>query len=592
MYNSSIPMNYLRLAFVVAACACAAVPALAAPPSVHGEPALATKAAPVAQVRLPGAAPTVALSPVTDSELLRVRQANRSQQKRVAIGVVRDPSIVKALPGEALVWQSVPGGYAAHAAVRSPDAGALRLAIDLAGVREDVQMVFYGSGAPDRLEGPVRVGDIVDRTLPYWSPVTDGDTQTVEFFSPGSVDAADAPRLVGASHIFTTLATRLQKTTQDIGTSESCEIDVKCSSLFPNAAFDNVRNSVAQMVFNKGGSTFLCTGQLLNDTDPSSQLPWFFSANHCFENEVLPLATASQMQVVANSLTTLWFFEAVTCSAPPDLTTPPFVQLTGGAAYIYNNPGIDSLLLRLNGRPPAGSFYAGWNAAAVAPGTPMIVVHHPNGDLKKASQGQVIGKSTPQPTPLGGAATAFSEVTYSAGSTEVGSSGSGLFTFDGTGYQLRGALYGGGADCQARNASDWYSPFDQAFPSIAQYLTPAGSNVDYTDLWFNPAESGWGLNIVEHASQNIFAVWFTYASDGKPMWYVLPGGGWSSPTTFSGNLYATSGPPASGATFNGSSVKVTPVGSGALSFSDANTGTWSYTINGISGTKNITRQPF
>lgn len=592
MYNSFNAMNNLRLAVLVLASACAAAPALAAPPSVHGEPAIAAKAAPAAQVRLPGTAPTVSLSPVTDSEIFRVRQANRAQQKRLAIGVVRDPAIVQDLRAETLVWQSVPGGYAAHAAVRSPDASAMRLAIDLSGVREDVQMVFFGSNAPGRLEGPVKVGDIVDRTAPYWSPVTDGDTQTVEFFSPISVEAANAPHLVGASHIFTSFATRLQKTTQDIGTSEACEVDVKCSNLYPDSNFDNVRNSVAQMVFNKAGSTFLCTGQLLNDTDASSQLPWFFSANHCFENESLPLASASQMQIVANSLTTLWFFEAVTCASPPDHTTPPFVQVTGGATYIYNNPGIDALFLRLNGRPPAGAFYAGWNAAALSAGTPIIVVHHPNGDLKKASQGRVVGASAPQPNPLGGASALFNEVTYSIGSTEVGSSGSGLFTFDGSEYQLRGALYGGAADCAATSASDWYSPFDQAYPSIAQYLSPTGSNVDYTDLWFNAAESGWGLNIVEHASHNIFAVWFTYGADGKPAWYVMPGGGWTSPTTFSGNLYSTSGPAASAATFNGSSVAVHQVGSATLTFSDASTGTWSYTINGVSGSKSITRQPY
>src|SRR5437868_12764004 len=74
------PMNNLRLAFLFLAWALAAAPGLvfAAAPSVHGEPALAPKAAPVAQVRLPGIAPTVALSPVHDNELFRVRQADCS----------------------------------------------------------------------------------------------------------------------------------------------------------------------------------------------------------------------------------------------------------------------------------------------------------------------------------------------------------------------------------------------------------------------------------------------------------------------------------------------------------------------------------
>jgi lysyl endopeptidase len=581
-------MNHLR--HFIALVAFASLAAFGQPPSVHGEHAIAPKTAAAPALRLQAAPPVVSLAPVSDAELLRVRQANRAQQKRVAIGVVRDADVVASLPATPLVWHSVPGGYAAQAAVRSPDAGALRLAIDLAGVREDVTMVFYGSDAPKRLEGPVRVGDVRDRTVPYWSPITDGDTQTVEFFVPTAVEVADAPKLVGASHLFTTLASGLKAT--GLGQSESCEIDVKCSSLLANTAFANMRNSVARMVFNKSGTTFLCSGQLLNDTDPSSQLPWFLSGNHCFENTTLPLASASQMQTVANSLTTLWFFEAMTCSSPSDLTNPPSVQVSGGAAFIYNDPGDDTLLLRLNGKPPAGSFYAGWNADAVAPGAQVVVVHHPEGDVKKVAQGHVIAYSSPEPDPLGGARTPFSEVTYFSGTTEPGSSGSGLFTFDGTDYQLRGTLYSGGADCTAPMASDWYTRFDMAYPSLAQYLSPAGTNVDYSDLWFNPAESGWGLNIVQHASQNIFAVWFVFDANGKPMWYTLPGGGWTGPTTFAGTLFATTGPPASATSFNASSVKVREVGSATISFNDANHGTFSYTIDGVSGTKAISRQPF
>ncbi|HEX4780395.1 MAG TPA: hypothetical protein VH301_06555 [Usitatibacter sp.] len=581
-------MNHLHR--FLALLACASLPALAVPPSIHGEPAIVPKAAPAAKLRLQVSPPIVSLAPVSDAELFRVQQANRTRQKRVAIGLVRDADVVRNLPAAPLVWHSVAGGYAAQAAVRSPDARALRLAIDLTGVREDMTMVFFGSDAPAHLEGPVRVGDVLDRTMAYWSPITDGDTQTVEFFMPAGVDAAEAPRLVGASHLYTTIASGLKAT--GLGQAETCEIDVKCSSLFSDAAFDKMRNSVARMVFNKNGTTFLCTGQVLNDTDPSSQLPWFISGNHCFENTSLPLASSSEMQTVASSLTTLWFFEAVTCSVPSDLTNPPSVQVSGGAKFIYNDPGDDTLLLRLNGTPPAGSFYAGWNAAAIPVGAQVVVVHHPEGDVKKVAQGHVIAYSAAQPDPVGGASTPFSEVMYFSGTTEKGSSGSGLFTFDGTEYQLRGTLYGGGADCSALSATDWYSRFDQAYPALAQYLSPAGTNVDYSDQWFNPAESGWGLNIVEHASQNIFAVWFVFDANGKPTWYTLPGGGWTGPTTFAGTLFATTGPPASGASFNASAVRTRDVGSATISFTDASHATFSYTIDGVTGQKSITRQPF
>jgi hypothetical protein len=39
-------------------------------------------------------------------------------------------------------------------------------------------------------------------------------------------------------------------------------------------------------------------------------------------------------------------------------------------------------------------------------------------------------------------------------------------------------------------------------------------------------------------------------------------------------------------------VQVTPVGTFALTFSDGNTATFSYTVNGISQSKTITRQVF
>jgi hypothetical protein len=39
-------------------------------------------------------------------------------------------------------------------------------------------------------------------------------------------------------------------------------------------------------------------------------------------------------------------------------------------------------------------------------------------------------------------------------------------------------------------------------------------------------------------------------------------------------------------------VSVRQVGSASLSFSDANTGTWSYTVDGVSGSRAITRQPY
>ena len=115
-------------------------------------------------------------------------------------------------------------------------------------------------------------------------------------------------------------------------------------------------------------------------------------------------------------------------------------QLTAGATYIYNNPGADVLLLRLNDPAPAGAFFAGWDPNAIPVGASVITIHHPEGDLKKVSEGSVLRYSSPPV--LGGATAPFSEVRWGSGTTEGGSSGAGLFTFDGSQYLLRGGLWG------------------------------------------------------------------------------------------------------------------------------------------------------
>ena len=64
------------------------------------------------------------------------------------------------------------------------------------------------------------------------------------------------------------------------------------------------------------------------------------------------------------------------------------------------------------------------------------------------------------------------------GTTEGGSSGSGLFTLGPRGYVLRGGLYGGSAACGNSGSlansqnRDYYSRLDVDFPSMKQYLEP------------------------------------------------------------------------------------------------------------------------
>jgi len=80
-----------------------------------------------------------------------------------------------------------------------------------------------------------------------------------------------------------------------------------------------------------------------------------------------------------------------------------------------------------------------------------------------------------------------------------------------------------------------------------------------------------------------------YDANGKPSWLVATCT--MSGSSCSGTLYRTTGP-AFNAPWDPSRVTTTPVGTASLSFSDGNSGTFSYTVDGVSGSKPITRQVF
>ena len=112
-----------------------------------------------------------------------------------------------------------------------------------------------------------------------------------------------------------------------------------------------------------------------------------------------------------------------------------------------------------------------------------------------------------------------------------------------------------------------------------------------SDLWWNPAESGAGLTITQHASNRPFVVWYTYDTTGAPVWRVIPGGTWSD-RTLSGQMYETTGPVYFGAAFDPDAVSARAVGMATLRFDDENNAVFAHSVNGVVGEKRITRQLF
>jgi hypothetical protein len=107
---------------------------------------------------------------------------------------------------------------------------------------------------------------------------------------------------------------------------------------------------------------------------------------------------------------------------------------------------------------------------------------------------------------------------------------------------------------------------------------------DYTDIWYNPAESGWGMNVVQSDSF-MFLTFFIYGADGKPTWFYGQVSQDAS-SNYNGTLYSTTGTyyilPWSG-------VLSSPAGTVSFQPLDLYTAKLVYTVNGV-GTVNKTVQ--
>jgi lysyl endopeptidase len=507
-----------------------------------------------------------------------------SRIKPMQIGIGREASSDALNEMPALKWQVLKSGAkVARVEITSPDAFGVRAGVRTAGLVEGSELRFSGSDASDQIIAKVGGSEtkrLVDDRNIYWTPGTDGQTQFVEIYLPkGALAAPVRFDVVAVSHL---LVNSRESLINNNKLSGSCNVNVKCrTDALAGAAqtnFVNAENAVAHIRFVVGASTFICSGTLLADNVAATQIPYFMTNNHCIEN-----------QTIANTLQFYFNFETTTCGNINTTATLP-TPVTGGATLLYTDAdtsatstanGTDTSFLQMTNTPPAGTFFAGWDSAALPNATAIVGIHHPDGDPKKVSLGQTKSISTKLHT-----------VGWTSGTTEGGSSGSGLFTIGGDGaYYLRGGLYRGFAACNNSgdinnvNNVDDYSRFDVAFPSIQQWLAPAapsnGPTVNHTGAWYNAAESGWGLTWFEYGapSNNKLGLLFVYNSTGAaPDWYEFVGS-WTGVDVQSGNVRKNTGP-AFGPTFNPALVNKVVVGTYTLTFTSATTATLSYNING------------
>lgn len=253
----------------------------------------------------------------------------------------------------------------------------------------------------------------------------------------------------------------LSKTEEFCSFNAPCIVDAQCYDTTDWPAIDDVRLAVAHMQFVSGMYIYICSGGLLTDTDPSTLIPYFLTANHCIN-----------LTSEANSLECYWQFWTAYCGAAC-YNPVGAVPRTIGSVIQETNPTADFTLLELNQMPPAGSIYLGWSTTAVAydNNLPLYRLSHPKGAPQAFSRHRVDTTAPTCPSWPRGSWIYSRDV---IGGTEGGSSGSPVLTVGGLVVgQLSGACgYDPEDPCNPVLNATVDGAFASYYPQVEYLLDP------------------------------------------------------------------------------------------------------------------------
>jgi hypothetical protein len=146
----------------------------------------------------------------------------------------------------------------------------------------------------------------------------------------------------------------------------------------------------------------------------------------------------------------------------------------------------------------------------------------------------------------------------------------------------------------ATSAAHSRSPRHIASLLLLLWFAATGAAADYnlgtlfTDLWWKPTESGWGVN-VDHQDQQMFLTYYIYGSNGAPYWVTaLLVHSPATRYTFTGDLYESHGT-WFGGTYVPGNWGTRKVGTAAFTATDLAHATLTYTVDGTPVSKVIER---
>lgn len=113
---------------------------------------------------------------------------------------------------------------------------------------------------------------------------------------------------------------------------------------------------------------------------------------------------------------------------------------------------------------------------------------------------------------------------------------------------------------------------------------------NYSDLWNDPAQPGWGVQIA-HQGDVLFPVWYTFGRDGRPLWMIVSGAPRQPDGSYAGDVFRFTGTPFDRISGNAAdpatrvgTARFTPDGQGRLRFD--------YTVEGIAQSRTLSRFSF
>jgi hypothetical protein len=344
--------------------------------------------------------------------------------------------------------------------------GAYRMRLHLEHVSVPPGTTFWVYG---RNENAIAFGtELIDASGELYTPSIGGDLAYLEMELPAAGSAAASFDIANVLELVRSSGNAAGGGLGGPQTDDapSCLVDATCVG---SSTFDTIelaRRAVADLYYVKGGSGFVCTGGLINDSDSSTFIPFLLTANHCFST-----------QAVATTLEAFWDYRTDSCNgAFPSMNASP---RSNGSTLLATGTTSDFTFVRLSSIP-AGRAFLGWDSrtSAITAGTTLYRVSHPFPDAfanpapqRFSTTTVTLSGSTCSGRPRG----PYIYSSQGTGGVYGGSSGSPVIL---TGGYVAGQLFGAcgpndpTAGCDASN-STLDGAFSTTYSSISSYIDNA-----------------------------------------------------------------------------------------------------------------------